>query len=147
MNFGSSVRKRVRRVLAVCCATFHTFGTPTATNWPARRPSSEVARRWSRLSCGSGGSWGPSHGGPQHQAVGCIASRVSLKPAAQGTEGRLLTASLEIFRQFCQTAPPRIGLMNSAGLFFVDKIKNKRGSSGCCRSFGADQSEPRASAG
>ena len=23
MNFGSSVRKRVRRVLAVCCATFH----------------------------------------------------------------------------------------------------------------------------
>ena len=26
MNFGSSVRKRVRRVLAVCCATFHISG-------------------------------------------------------------------------------------------------------------------------
>ena len=50
MNFGSSVRKRVRRVLAVCCATFHRFGhTPSACHAKNRCPldSDEVMLRMS----------------------------------------------------------------------------------------------------
>ena len=41
---------------------------------------------------------------------------VPCKPAAQDIEGRLLTASLEIFRRFCETVLSRISLMNLAGL-------------------------------